>query len=207
MIERYTEKHEVVLDPFVGGGTTLIECLLLNRNGIGIDINPFAVRLASHRIKELKDAAKQTLYRLPEVFIEVRQGDARDLRFIEDETIDLICAHPPYADTIPYTNGITGDLSQIYNIESFCNEMEIVAKELYRVLKYGKKCAVLIGDVRKNGRLFPLGFYTMQRFLKTGFETHEIIIKDQYQYMANEFWAGKRNFFRIAHEYLFIFKK
>ena len=207
LIERYTEKHEVVLDPFVGGGTTLIECLLLGRSGIGIDINPFAVRLVSHCIKELKDTAKQTLHRLPEVLIEVRQGDARDLSFIEDETIDLICAHPPYADTIPYTNGIAGDLSQIHNIESFCNEMETVAKELYRVLKRGKKCAVLVGDMRRNGRLISLGFYTMQRFLKTGFETHEIIIKDQYQCMASGFWAGKRDFFRIAHEYLFIFKK
>jgi len=207
LILRYSEKHDVVLDPFMGGGTTLIECLLLGRNGIGIDINPFAVKLASYRIKELAEAAKQTLFELPKVLIEVRLGDARDLRFIQDETIDLICAHPPYGDTIHYTNGIQGDLSQINDIKLFCNEMKIIANELYRVLKHGKKCTVLIGDMRKNGAIIPLGFHIMQKFLKAGFKTHEVAIKDQHQCMTDQFWAGRRKFLRIAHEYLFIFEK
>ena len=41
-IEKYTEKGEIVLDPFCGSGTTLLEARLLERNAIGIDINPLA---------------------------------------------------------------------------------------------------------------------------------------------------------------------
>ena len=41
-----------------------------------------------------------------------KKGDARNLDFIPDESIDLICTHPPYADIIKYSDGIDGDLSQ-----------------------------------------------------------------------------------------------
>jgi len=41
-IEKYTDKGETVLDPFCGSGTTLLEARLLERNAIGIDINPLA---------------------------------------------------------------------------------------------------------------------------------------------------------------------
>jgi DNA modification methylase len=50
LILRYTNEDEVVLDPMVGSGTTLIECKLLNRRGIGIDINPAAIMLTRNRL-------------------------------------------------------------------------------------------------------------------------------------------------------------
>jgi len=37
-------------------------------------------------------------------------GDARDLSFIKDNSVDLICSHPPYANIIQYTDGKAGDL-------------------------------------------------------------------------------------------------
>lgn len=43
LIERYTSEGDFVLDPFVGGGTTGLEAMLLNRRFLGYDINPFAI--------------------------------------------------------------------------------------------------------------------------------------------------------------------
>ena len=40
LIRMYTERGEVVLDPFVGSGTTIVEGLLLGRRVIGMDVNP-----------------------------------------------------------------------------------------------------------------------------------------------------------------------
>ncbi len=45
-IEKYTKPGDTVYDPFVGSGTTLVECKLLNRNGIGIDSNPIATLIS-----------------------------------------------------------------------------------------------------------------------------------------------------------------
>ena len=46
MMMRYTKKGETVLDPFLGLGTTLIECKRLGRNGIGIELNPKIAKMA-----------------------------------------------------------------------------------------------------------------------------------------------------------------
>ncbi|MEM5793065.1 MAG: DNA methyltransferase [Candidatus Aenigmatarchaeota archaeon] len=201
LILRYSNKGDLVLDPFVGSGTTLIECKLLGRKGIGIDINPDAIKLAKKRLEFSK------LFEQPQ---ELRIGDARDLNFIEDGSIDLICAHPPYADAIQYTNGIKGDLSLIKNVDDFIKEIEKVAKECYRVLKYGKFCCVLIGDIRRKKRVIPIGFKVMNAFLNSGFILKEIIIKLQHECKTTPLWEKKSlefNFLLLAHEYLFVFEK
>lgn len=41
-IETYSRQGDVVLDPFVGGGTTMVECCLSGRQGLGVDIDPLA---------------------------------------------------------------------------------------------------------------------------------------------------------------------
>ncbi|UCG90750.1 MAG: site-specific DNA-methyltransferase, partial [Candidatus Heimdallarchaeota archaeon] len=43
LIERFSKKEELIFDPFVGGGTTGLEAMLLERQFIGYDINPFAI--------------------------------------------------------------------------------------------------------------------------------------------------------------------
>ena len=62
------------------------------------------------------------------------KGDARNLDFISDESIDLICTHPPYANIIQYSEDIPGDLSRL-KVNDFLKEMRDVATESYRVLK------------------------------------------------------------------------
>lgn len=42
LIQNYTNKNDIICDPFMGGGTTMVESLLSNRKGIGTDINEVA---------------------------------------------------------------------------------------------------------------------------------------------------------------------
>ena len=199
IILRYSNENDIVLDQFVGGGTTLIECKLNNRNAIGVDINPDAVELTKNKLNFESEYTND---------INVVLGDACNLD-IEDESIDLICTHPPYANIIKYSDGINGDLSQLKN-KDFVIAMESVAKECYRVLKKDKFCAIVMGDTRKNGMVQPLGFQVMQKFIDAGFKQKEIIIKEQHNCKATGFWktnSVKYNFLLLAHEYIFIFKK
>ncbi|RKD31959.1 DNA methyltransferase [Thermohalobacter berrensis] len=200
VILRYSQMDDVVLDQFLGSGTTLIETKLLKRKGIGIDINPDAINLAKDNLRFRKNI---------EYHPKIYEGDARKLDFIPDNSIDLICTHPPYANIIKYSQNIDGDLSQ-YDIDEFLYEMKKVAKEAYRVLKKDKYCAILIGDTRRKKHMIPLGFNVMQIFLNTGFILKETIIKEQHNCRATGFWykrSVKYNFLLIAHEYLFIFRK
>lgn len=200
IILRYSKENDVVLDQFVGGGTTLIECKLNNRRGVGIDINPIAVDICKKKL-EFNCNYKPNIV--------VKCGDARDLKMVKDASVDLICTHPPYADIIHYSDGIEGDLSLLrYN--DFVVQIEKVAQESFRVLKKEKYCAITIGDTRKNGKVQPLGFETMTRFLNAGFKLKEIIIKEQHNCKATGFWKTnsiKYNFLLLAHEYIFVFVK
>ncbi len=200
IILRYSQEGDVVLDPMVGSGTTLIEAQLLNRKSIGIDINPKAVELSRKNIDfECKYKA--------EVFI----GDARDLSEIEKETIDLILTHPPYLNIIKYSDGeIDGDLSRIGSVKKFIENIRIIAKELFRVLKKGKYCALLIGDTRKFRHYVPLSYLVMKAFLDEGFLLKEDIIKIQHNCTTTPYWkkqVDKYNFYLIMHEHLFVFRK
>jgi site-specific DNA-methyltransferase (adenine-specific) len=49
-IKLFTLPGDVVLDPFVGSGTTAVAARLLGRRCIGIDINPEYIRLAQERL-------------------------------------------------------------------------------------------------------------------------------------------------------------
>lgn len=181
-----------------------IESKLLGRKCIAVDINDKAIELAKRNLN----------FDLNNLFKEVYEPvllvvDARNLSFLKDNSIDLICSHPPYANITHYTNKKDKDLS-FYDINEFLIEMEKVAKESFRVLKPGKKCAILIGDLRRQKNVVPLGFKLIDVYLKAGFRLKELVIKRQHNCKTTGFWYSnsiKYNFLLLAHEYLPIFEK
>ncbi|MFA5571058.1 MAG: DNA methyltransferase [Sphaerochaetaceae bacterium] len=200
LLLRYTKEGDVILDQFAGGGTTLVEAKLLNRNAIGYDINPLAIKRCEDKLAFEYPSTSE---------ITIAEGDACHLDQVNNESIDFICTHPPYADIIKYSKDISRDISLLKKDE-FLDQMRLVANESFRVLKPKKYCAILIGDMRKSGSVIPLGFEVMNIFLNSGFYNKEIIIKEQHNCTSTSKWAEssiKYNFFLLAHEYLFIFRK
>ncbi len=198
---RYSQEGDLVLDQFAGGGTTLVEAKLLSRNIIGVDVNDVALERCKEKTNFVHDGANGKVY--------ICKGDARQLNFIPDNCIDLICTHPPYANIIRYSEDIKNDLSHL-KIKDFLKEMDKVASESYRVLKKDKFCAVLMGDSRQKGHMIPMSFEVMRIFNDAGFQLKELIIKEQHNCRATGYWktnSVKYNFLLIAHEYLFVFKK
>jgi site-specific DNA-methyltransferase (cytosine-N4-specific) len=59
LIREYTEEGDVVLDPFSGSGTTLVESLSLGRNAIGVDANPLACLIAKVKTTKLQDGDRR----------------------------------------------------------------------------------------------------------------------------------------------------
>lgn len=200
LILRYSNECDLLLDQFVGSGTTLVEAKLLNRNIIGVDINPVALDICRKNLNFEKKINGQ---------VSLNLGDAKNLDFIKDNSIDFICTHPPYADIIKYSDNIEGDISRL-NVDDFLEQMKAVALECFRVLKNDKFCAILMGDTRKKGLIVPMSFEVMKHFLAVGFKIKEIIIKEQHNCKSTGYWKAnseKYNFLLIAHEYLFVFKK
>ena len=206
LILRYTAPGELVLDQMAGSGTTLVECKLLGRRAVGVDINPDAVMVARNRL-DFSYAPLDADYVAPE--IRTYLGDARSLDLIDSESIDLIATHPPYASIIPYSHNREGDLSSVHNIAEFAAEMRKVAEECMRVLKPGKHCAILIGDTRRSKHFVPITPRVLMSFLEAGFILREDIIKLQWKMKSTrERWFGKKyDFYLIGHEHLYVFRK
>ncbi len=208
LLLRYSEQGDLVLDQMMGSGTALVECKLLNRNAIGVDVNPSAVMVARDRLN-FDPRPLDPEYEEPR--IRTYEGDARYLDKVEDESVDLIATHPPYANIIPYSaeRPVEGDLSKVHNIDEYTGEVRRVAEECYRVLKPGKHCAILIGDTRRRKHHVPISFRVLQAFLDMGFILREDIIKRQWKMKSTrEKWRGKNyDFLLLAYEHLFVFRK
>lgn len=126
---------------------------------------------------------------------------------IPDNSIDFIFAHPPYANIIKYSKDIKEDISRL-GLNEFLDQIDLFSKECFRILNKEKYCTVLIGDIRKDKNVIPLGFYIMNIFIQTGFTLKEIIIKEQHNCKMSDYWKNKNlDFYLLAHEYIFILKK
>lgn len=54
-IKKYTVEGDLIFDPFSGSGTTAVESIKLNRNFIGIEINPIAHKIAEVKTSSLEE--------------------------------------------------------------------------------------------------------------------------------------------------------
>ncbi|UCD93328.1 MAG: hypothetical protein JSV43_08325 [Methanobacteriota archaeon] len=203
---RYSKVGDTILDPMVGSGTTLIEAKVTGRNGIGLDVDPSALLVALSRLEF--DVSDEDI---PESSQQVFIGDARNLDMIENESVDLGLIHPPQPDYIGNVNGRnSADLSFVSSFDEYCKEMKEVAKEMFRTLKPGKYCSILVGDTRRHKHYVPISHRIMQNFLDVGFTLKENVIKKQWNCSQSGFWArrSKRdNFLLISHKNLFVFRK
>lgn len=137
------------------------------------------------------------------------RADSTNLKgIVPDNCIDFIFVHPPYANIIKYSKDIKEDLSRL-ELNEFLDQMKLFSKECFRILKKNKFCAILIGDIRKNKNVIPLGFYIMNIFIETGFTLKEIIIKEQHNCKRTNYWNqnSNRDFYLLAHEYIFVISK
>jgi modification methylase len=117
----------------------------------------------------------------PKTYQRLINGDARDLTFLEDESIHLVVTSPPYWNLKRY-NENPDQLGHINDYESFLGELEKVWKGVFRVLVPGGRLVCVVGDVcvsrRRFGRhlVFPLHADISVLCRKIGFDNLNPII-------------------------------
>lgn len=213
LLKRYTKKGEWVLDPFVGSGTTMIECKRLGRNAIGVDIQESVVKISREKITNQDDLFDKGSN------IKIYQGDSFKMNFeklaerIGIRQVQFVIFHPPYWDIIKFSN-LQEDLSNAKNIDEFLYKFGIILDNSLAILEKNRYFAIVIGDKYSQGEWIPLGFYVMNEVLKRGHKLKSIIVKNF------EETKGKRNqkelwryralvggFYVFKHEYIFLFMK
>lgn len=97
-------------------------------------------------------------------------GDAKDMREIVDNSIQLVVTSPPYFNA-PFDYP---DLFKSY--DEYLQLLISVGKELFRVVETGRVVCFVVQDVRINGRLFPIIADLTRIMLGIGFNYKEKII-------------------------------
>lgn len=170
LMRRFTKRGDVVLDTFLGSGTTLIECKRSGRNGIGIELLPKVAEIAKQRISQesLFDSKVFT-----EILIadstkkETRQDVEKILKSHGRKNVQLIIMHPPYHDIIKFSDR-PDDLSNAKSVDEFLKLFGNVVSNFLDLLEKKHYLAVVIGDKYTNSEWVPLGFLTMQEVLNRG---------------------------------------
>ena len=220
IIEIFTKDDgEVILDPFMGIGSTIISSRELNRKGIGFELSKEYTKIAKERLSEVQ----KSLNNLDKDFIkpEIYNEDSRNIsKFLEKDSVDLCITSPPYWDILNQKRtadkrDIKGyskskkDLGNIENYEKFLEEIKKVFSNVYKVLKPNKRCVVVVMDIRKKDKFFPLHIDLTRKMEEIGFELEDVIIWDRQHEYNNCRTLGYPWVFRInkLHEFICIYIK
>lgn len=214
MIQRYTAPGDVVVDMFMGSGTTLYECELLNRDYIGFDINEEMIEYVSGKMKGSEDI-RYFIHNCNVLDSQsVKQNLDADLIQLNKKKTDLIISHPPYWDIIKFTNK-EEDLSNIVELDNFISAFIISVKNVWDSLKKKGIFVLVMGDVYRNSEVVPLGFYLMNE-IKKNFNCllKGIVVKDMLNNRGkigteaiHRYRALKFGYYIFKHEYIFVFQK
>lgn len=193
VIEQFTHQGELVIDPFVGSGTTLVAAQDLNRNAIGFDLKSEYVDLANSRVVLLGDKPHCQQFAVCD--------DARNIsQRIAPGTVKLAFTSPPYSNILnrerknKSRRGNLRENEQFGKIEQYSQDprdlgtLEAVAfenaiSEIFRAMKpiFQEKAHVLINitDVWIDGKRVPLHINIVNAMRMAGYEFRNTIIWDR----------------------------
>lgn len=210
-IRRYTKKNEWVLDPFLGSGTTLMECMRLERNGVGIELSAKVADIARANIE--KDGSENGSSR------EILVGDSGNPDILLElkrrgiGSVQLIIMHPPYWDIIKFSED-SNDLSGAKSVENFLHMFGNIVENTYKILDKGRYLVLVMGDKYAKGEWIPLGFYAMNEVMKRGYSLKSIVVKNfnatKGKRVQEDLWRYRAlvgGFYVFKHEYIFLFRK
>lgn len=216
-IETYTKNDgEIVLDPFMGSGSTLISAYELGKKGIGFEINGDYIKLANKRFEQTKlDLSKKKFKP------EIHQKTIFDIpKVLKEDFVDLVLTSPPYWDILTENRSADRkeirkysdseiDLGNIKDYNEFLDRLKEAFSGVCKVLKKGKYCIVVVMDIRKKSKFYPFHMDMTKIMEDVGFELDDIMIWDRQKEYNNMRPLGYPFVFRVnkVHEFILIFKK
>ena len=198
LIRMYSKEGDLVFDPFLGTGTTLISAKLMNRNGVGIELSEEFFEYASEQINEPSLLASSDL--------KIYNDDCRNLeKYLEDNSIQVTVTSPPYADFIQKSlkdrekthknskirhenNSTVRQYTELDNdfgnlsYQEFLNQTEDLLASIYKKTKQGGYSAWVVKDYRDTKNKIPyIDFHSDLAKIgqNVGFKYQDLIVWDQ----------------------------
>lgn len=151
----------------------------------------------------------------------IHQASAADLlSYVKRNSVDLCITSPPYwnilnqrrtADMkdVRHYGNLEGDLGTIEDYEEFLNRTTGIFRDVLAALKPGGYCCVIVMDLRKKNRFFPLHSDLAVRLQDVGYIYDDLIIWNRQSEYNNLRPLGYPSVFRInkVHEFVLLMQK
>jgi 16S rRNA G966 N2-methylase RsmD len=211
---RYTKENDIVLDLFLGSGTSAIEAERLNRRLIGVELQQALVEHVRSKISPHLLGDRIRLLQGDSTCAETADRVRAALAAMGAEQAQLLMLHPPYHDIIRFSDH-SEDLSNARDLDVFLDSFEAVARHGFELLEPKRFAVLVIGDKYAQGELIPLGFHCLERMLEIGFRPKAIVVKniagnERGKGRDSNLWryrALRHGFYIFKHEYVIIFEK
>jgi DNA modification methylase len=185
-IEFFTKRGQVVLDPMTGTGSALVGALRAGRHSYGVELNPAYAEIARQVVMEEKEALGSEVDGLKAQII---NGDAARLAALAAEydlpAIDYVLTSPPYWDMLRARGAHTqkarrsdealdvfysddpNDLGNVNDYEQFLEKLACIYENLQALLRPGAYLTIIVKNVKKGGKIYPLAWDLGRRLGKT----------------------------------------
>ena len=192
-IQLFTHEGELILDPFVGIGTTLLAAKDTNRNAVGFDLKKEYIDYTRERLGQSHLSAATRQVAICDDALNVPE-------YVKEETVSLAVTSPPYANMLnrPRKNkSIRGDLrtnEHYLTVQQYSNNPRDLGTmdgqsyadaigEIYRrilpLLKPKAHCVINLTDLWWENRRILVHVYVIEAMQKAGYELRNIIIWDR----------------------------
>jgi len=181
-IEFFTKKGETVLDPMAGTGSTLIAALRSGRNSYGIELNQKYAEIAQQIIEEERNVLGDSISNLKSQII---HGDASQAINYKLPITDYVLTSPPYWDML-HAKGSENqkkrrddeeldvvypddpnDMGNIHDYDEFAEKLVNIYKGLKPLLREKAYITIIVKNVKKGGRIYPLAWDIARELGKT----------------------------------------
>jgi DNA modification methylase len=223
-IDFFTKRGQVVFDPMVGTGSTLVACAWRGRSGIGVELLEKYALITKKRLQKI--VAQKILSEdegMYQIFLKVIQGDARKIDEMDLPAIDYCITSPPYWDMLlekgfetqeerkrreldVYYSDEPRDLGNIHSYDRFLDELEVIYRKVYDLLKPQSYLTIIVKNIKKKSIMYPLAWDIGKRLSKF------FTLKDEKIWCQNDiklapYGYGRAWVSNTVHHYCLNFRK
>jgi DNA modification methylase len=173
-IEFFTKRGQVVFDPMVGTGSTLVAALRAGRHSIGIELNETYAELAKQIVAEEQESLADSANRLN---CQVIQGNAVNIPDLVSEhqlpPFDYVLTSPPYWNMLHAKGAQTQntkpeldvlysddpeDLGNIHDYDEFLSQLVKIYIALKPYIRTRAYLTIIVKNIKKGGKIYPLAW-------------------------------------------------